>query len=150
MQYCQFCRAYTLPKGDKCSVCGMKLTTRDELSDRALIVRPYLESAVEPIRVRTAKGKTIRIKDARGSQPFYTKVVDPRNGEPEYLIMDSGTLSGIIGEMKPLTNGIGRQDGKVNGHKVTVAFTTHDDLIASLNVKSKRKGKKKSSKRGRR
>lgn len=149
MQYCKFCRAYTLPKDGSCSVCGMRLTTSDELRDRARIVRPYLESAAEPIRVRTAKGKTIRLKDARGSQPFYTKVTDQRNGEPEYLLMDSGTLSSIIGEMKPLTNGIGRQEGQVGGHRVTVTFTTHDDLISSLNVKSKRK-KAKRSKKGRR
>ena len=99
-----------------------------------------------PIRVRPVKGRTIELKDARYSQPYYAKVTDPRNDESEYLIMDRPTLDSVIGEMVPLSKGIGRQSGMVGGHRVDVAFTNDADMIASLN----RKPKKKSSKKGKR
>ena len=146
MLYCKFCRAYTPSGGDRCSVCGMNYLYREDLGLKVKQVRPYLESAVEPIRIRPVKGRTIELKDARYSEPFYAKVTDPRNYESEYLIMDRPTLDSVIGEMVPLSKGIGRQSGMVGGHRVDVAFTNDADMIASLN----RKPKKKSSKKGKR
>ena len=92
MLYCKFCRAYTPSGGDRCSVCGMNYLYREDLGLKVKQVRPYLESAVEPIRIRPVKGRTIELKDARYSEPFYAKVTDPRSYESEYLIMDRPTL----------------------------------------------------------
>ena len=136
--HCRFCRAYTPPGGDRCSVCGMNYLGNEDLGLKAKQIRPYLESAVEPIRVRPVKGRTIELKDARYSQPYYAKVTDPRNDESEYLIMDRSTLDSIIGNMVPLSKGIGRQSGNVAGREVNVAFTDNEDMIPSLNRKPKR------------
>lgn len=142
MRRCSFCRAYTPSGGDRCSVCGMNYIGSDSLGEKALAIRPYLESAAEPIRVRPAKGRTIKLKDARYSQPYYAKVTDPRSYESEYLIMDRDTLENVIGNMIPLSKGIGRKSGVVGGRQVDVSFTDNEDLIASLNRKPKKKGKK--------
>ena len=142
MRHCSFCRAYTPSGGDRCTVCGMSYIGSDSLGEKALAIRPYLESAAEPIRVRPAKGRTIELKDARYSQPYYAKVTDPRSYESEYLIMDRDTLENVIGNMIPLSKGIGRKSGVVGGRQVDVSFTDNEDLIASLNRKPKRKGKK--------
>lgn len=142
MRRCSFCRAYTPSGGDRCTVCGMNYIGSDSLGEKALAIRPYLESAAEPIRVRPAKGRTIELKDARYSQPYYAKVTDPRSYESEYLIMDRDTLENVIGNMIPLSEGIGRKSGVVGGCQVDVSFTDNEDLIASLNRKP-RKGKKK-------
>lgn len=142
MRRCSFCRAYTPSGGDRCTVCGMNYIGSDSLGEKALAIRPYLESAAEPIRVRPAKGRTIELKDARYSQPYYAKVTDPRSYESEYLIMDRDTLENVIGNMIPLSKGIGRKSGVVGGRQVDVSFTDNEDLIASLNRKP-RKGKKK-------
>ena len=142
MRRCSFCRAYTPSRGDRCSVCGMNYIGSDSLGEKALAIRPYLESAAEPIRVRPAKGRTIELKDARYSQPYYAKVTDPRSYESEYLIMDRDTLENVIGNMIPLSKGIGRKSGMVGGRKVDVSFTDNEDLIASLNKKPKKTKKK--------
>ena len=142
MLYCKFCRAYTPSGGDRCSVCGMNYLYREDLGLKVKQVRPYLESAVEPIRIRPVKGRTIELKDARYSEPFYAKVTDPRSYESEYLIMDRDTLENVIGNMIPLSKGIGRKSGVVGGRQVDVSFTDNEDLIASLNRKPKN-GKKK-------
>ena len=114
----------------------------DSLGEKALAIRPYLESAAEPIRIRPVKGKTIELKDARYSQPYYAKVTDPRSYESEYLIMDRDTLENVIGNMIPLSKGIGRKSGVVGGRQVDVSFTDNEDLIASLNKKPKKAKKK--------
>lgn len=142
MRYCRFCRAYTPSGGDRCSVCGMNYLDSGSLGEKALAIRPYIESAAEPIRIRPVKGKTIELKDARYSQPYYAKVTDPRSYESEYLIMDRDTLENVIGNMIPLSKGIGRKSGVVGGRQVDVSFTDNEDLIASLNRKPKKKGRK--------
>ena len=142
MRRCSFCRAYTPSGGDRCTVCGMNYIGSDSLGEKALAIRPYLESAAEPIRIRPAKGRTIELKDARYSQPYYAKVTDPRSYESEYLIMDRDTLENVIGNMIPLSKGIGRKSGVVGGRQVDVSFTDNEDLIASLNRKPKKTKKK--------
>lgn len=144
--YCSFCRAYTPVDGSRCTVCGMDGNTFMPLSKAVEDVRTYPESCAEPIRIRPEKGRTIRLHDARSSKPIFAKLTDSR-GRGEYMIVDSGYLRSIIGELEPVGRNIANGTGKLDSETYTVSYTRNPDMIGSLN---RRPRKKTSKRKGRR
>ncbi len=135
--HCPYCRSYTPPNGDRCGVCGMLYPYREPLSDAISEVRSDAVSSYEPIRVRPTRGKTLLFKDGRSSQPYYAKL--SYGGPGEYMIMDENSLKAMLGSVfVPDSEGVVRRDGKKSGRKVSVSYTRRDDLIPSLNRRSRR------------
>jgi len=135
--FCPYCRAYTPPEGDRCAACGMVYPYRSPLSDAISEVRSDALSSYSPIRVRPARGKTLRFSDGRSSKPYFAKL--SYGGEGEYVIMDENSLKAMLGpDFVQAEDGIVRRDGKKLGQKVTVSYTRRDYLIPSLNRRSGR------------
>lgn len=130
MAYCEFCRAYTPdPVKGKCPICGMKVSAGEPLVERAKQVRPYVDSTLDPIRVKPNKGKTLKFLDYRESRPYFTSV-ESGAGEKQYAIMDEHTLSHYLG--KP----VGKQgEGmtRIGNMDFTIRYTSDEDGVASLN-----------------